>query len=149
MAVRLAKPCLGLFQHCRPAFRHVLALDLSVPRSRLAEFTRAATEELARTHPFVTVCDFGHWGDGGTHFNLVWKTDQAPEELEALQPALQGALYDLCVREFGGSFSAEHGIGPHNQVYQERYVHPELRRIHRVLKRAFDPEGRLGHRETD
>ncbi len=126
---------------------HVLALDLSVPRSRLAEFTRTATERLAESHPFVTVCDFGHWGDGGTHFNLVWDPETAPREVSALTRELQDALYELCVAEFGGSFSAEHGVGPHNRRYHERFIAPELHRLHAALKREVDPEGRLGHRE--
>ena len=30
-----------------------------------------AVEAEDGTHPFVTVCEFGPWGDGGTHFNSV------------------------------------------------------------------------------
>jgi FAD/FMN-containing dehydrogenase len=127
---------------------HILALDLSVPRSRLAEFTRAATELLAETHPFVAVCDFGHWGDGGTHFNLLWDPDSAPRDIDTLTRELQDRIYDLCVREFEGSFSAEHGVGPHNQRYYERYVHPVIERVHAALRRELDPEERLG-RPTD
>ncbi len=125
---------------------HVLALDLSVPRSRLAELTRAATALLAETHPFVSVCDFGHWGDGGTHFNLVWDPDSATEDVETVTRALQDRLYDLCVNELDGSFSAEHGVGPHNREYHDRYVHPVVELVHRALRRELDPEARLGHR---
>jgi FAD/FMN-containing dehydrogenase len=128
---------------------HVLALDLSVPRSRLAEFTEAATAQLADSHPFVTICDFGHWGDGGTHFNLVWDSESAPREVSVLTRELQDALYTLCVHQFGGSFSAEHGVGPHNRLYHERFVDPRIRDLHRTLKCALDPEGRLGHREPE
>jgi len=126
---------------------HVLALDLSVPRSRLPELSRRATKRLAETHPFVTVCDFGHWGDGGTHFNLVWDPATAPREVDVLTRELQDAIYELCVRELRGSFSAEHGVGPHNRHYYERFVAPELRRLHEALVREVDPERRLGHRE--
>ena len=128
---------------------HVLALDLSVPRSRLAELTRAATGLLAGSHPFVRICDFGHWGDGGTHFNLVWDPATAPREVEALTRELQDLLYDLCVRQFGGSYSAEHGVGPHNRRYYERYAHPVVERVHAALRRELDPERRLGHRSAE
>jgi len=33
---------------------------------------------LAAEYPFVRVCDFGHWGDGGVHLNLVWSGAEAP-----------------------------------------------------------------------
>ena len=50
----------------------VLALDISVPRARMADFSASMRERLAEEYPQVRVCDFGHWGDGGSHFNLVW-----------------------------------------------------------------------------
>ena len=127
---------------------HVLALDLSVPRSRLAVFTRAATALLAESHPFVSVCDFGHWGDGGTHFNLVWDAESAPRDVPTLTRELQDALYDLCVTEFAGSYSAEHGVGPHNRRYYDRYLHPVVARVHAALRRELDPQARLGPRAT-
>ena len=127
---------------------HVLALDLSVPRSRLAEFTRAATALLADSHPFVAVCDFGHWGDGGTHFNLVWDVARAPRDVATLTRELQDTLYDLCVREFEGSYSSEHGVGPHNQRYYERYLDPVIARVHAALRQELDPHACLGHRPT-
>lgn len=122
----------------------VLALDLSVPRSALARFTDAVVERLAASHPFVRVCDFGHWGDGGTHLNLVWKREAAPDDDAELADLLQTSIYDLCVRAFGGSYSAEHGVGPHNQRHYERYADPAVRALCGALKRHLDPERHLG-----
>jgi len=45
------------------------------------------------------------------------------------------------VREFGGSFSAEHGVGQFKVEELERYASSvELELMHAV-KRAFDPHG--------
>ncbi len=63
---------------------YVLGLDISVPRSRLPAFTEAVTAWLNTNHPGVRVCDFGHWGDGGTHLNLVWNPEAMAIPLEAL-----------------------------------------------------------------
>ena len=48
----------------------VLGLDVSVPRSRMAEFTAEVARRVAEVAPDARVADFGHWGDGGSHLNL-------------------------------------------------------------------------------
>jgi FAD/FMN-containing dehydrogenase len=122
----------------------VLAFDLAVPRSSLARFTQTIVAKLAASHPFVTVCDFGHWGDGGTHLNLVWDKTAAPAEDQALVQALQAMIYGICVHEFGGSYSAEHGVGPHNQHFYDAYTPAAIKRACAALKAHFDGKGMLG-----
>lgn len=120
---------------------HLLGLDVSVPPSAIAEFTGAVRRELAASAPDVRVCDFGHWGDGGTHLNLVLpKTDEAPERAAALQ----ALVYRIAVDEFDGTFSAEHGVGPHNRDAYVAHVPAVVRSAAAALKRQFDPEWRLG-----
>lgn len=122
----------------------VLAFDLAVPRSRLPAFTGAVTAALAEEFPFFRVCDFGHWGDGGTHLNLVWDEAAAPVPAAELVPRVQRRVYDLAVLEFGGSYSAEHGVGPHNQAFFDLYASPAHKAVGALLKGHFDPDGRLG-----
>jgi FAD/FMN-containing dehydrogenase len=55
----------------------MLAFDVSVPRSQLPAFTEAVHTMLAAEFPVVRLCDYGHWGDGGTHLNLVWDESKA------------------------------------------------------------------------
>jgi FAD/FMN-containing dehydrogenase len=124
--------------------RRVLGLDISVPRSKLPTFTEAIAAWVAEEHPYLRVCDFGHWGDGGTHLNLVWRPEEAPLPPEELIPVVQKKVYDLAVLEFGGSFSAEHGVGPHNQRFYDAYTPAAVRALCATLKRHFDPEGTLG-----
>ncbi len=60
--------------HISESHRHdgyVLAFDISVPRSSLPEFLSGVRELLAADYPFVRVCDYGHWGDGGVHVSLA------------------------------------------------------------------------------
>jgi FAD/FMN-containing dehydrogenase len=126
----------------------VLAFDLSVPRSRLAEFSEAIRRRVAEQWPSLRVCDYGHWGDGGTHVNLLIDPDDpATRDLRPGSEAwrsLQDSVYALCVEDFGGSYSAEHGVGPHNQRVYDRYADPQTVAVSEVLARHFDPDGRLG-----
>ena len=50
------------------------------------------------------------------------------------------AIHDL-VKEFGGSFSAEHGIGQLKVLELERYAPPIELDVMRTLKKALDPNG--------
>ncbi len=104
----------------------VLGLDVSVPRSSMAAFTSDVRTRLAESHPFVSVADFGHWGDGGSHLNLVWDPAAAPE---GTKRALQREIYGLCVKTYGGSYSAEHGVGPHNIDAYHEYTSAYVREV--------------------
>lgn len=99
----------------------LLALDLSVPRRDLPAFRDAVAAEVAARAPFIRMCDYGHWGDGGIHVNLVWHGEEAPAD-PTWRRDLQAAIYDLTVRRFSGSYSAEHGVGPHNQADYDRFT---------------------------
>ena len=127
----------------------VLAFDISVPRSRMADFTDAAVALLAQDYPFVRACDFGHWGDGGTHLNLVWKEAEAPRPTAEIVAELQTKIYDLAVRGFAGSFSAEHGVGPHNQRFYDAYTPEPVKAVNHALKQWLDPKNLLGTTRLD
>jgi len=133
--------------HVSESHRHegeVLGFDLSVPRSSMAAFVEAARGLLAPDYPFVRVCDFGHWGDGGVHLNLVWRPEEAPRPTPELKAELQPLVYELAVTRFRGSYSAEHGVGPHNQAFYDRYTPELVRDLCRTLKARLDPGGVLG-----
>lgn len=96
----------------------LVAFDLGFTRDKVIAFRQRMTAKLAQEFPMMEVCDFGHLGDGGLHFNLV-KTDGA------VDPTFERCLRDYVVRfaveECEGSFSAEHGIGPRNLQYFEQW----------------------------
>jgi len=124
---------------------NIIAFDVSVPRSAMVRFRAEALALLEKRFPYLTAYDFGHWGDGGCHFNVVWPRDAAvrfdPETVEDLRVA----MYELVVDEFNGSFSAEHGVGPYNQSYYQRFIPEKNRLIAGRLQRLFDPHRRLGN----
>jgi FAD/FMN-containing dehydrogenase len=53
---------------------------------------------------------YGHVGDGNLHFNLNQAPGADRARFLAREASVKRAVHDL-VRDFGGSFSAEHGIG--------------------------------------
>ena len=122
----------------------VVAFDVSVPRAAMADFVDAARETVAAGWPFVRFCDYGHWGDGGVHVNLVWNPAEAPRPGAELKAELQPRLYDLAVNRFRGSYSAEHGVGPHNQAFYDLYTPELVKEVCRLLKQRLDPAGLLG-----
>lgn len=133
--------------HVSESHRHegeVLGLDVSVPRSSLPALLAGARDLVAAEYPFVRVCDFGHWGDGGVHLNLVWKAEDAPRPAAELKRELQPRIYELAVGRLRGSYSAEHGIGPHNQLFYDRYTPDVVKNLCRTLKAQLDPLGLLG-----
>ncbi len=81
---------------------------------------------------------YGHVGDGNLHFNISAVNAAAAAALLARTPAVRRAIHDL-VASFGGSFSAEHGIG----ALKVRSWSTTLRRwnfpLMRTIKQALDP----------
>ena len=63
-----------------------------------------------------------------------------PRRFLARADEVRRAIHDL-VREFGGSFSAEHGIGRLKVAELERYASAVELELMRAVKRAFDPHG--------
>jgi FAD/FMN-containing dehydrogenase len=107
--------------------------DVSVPIPAIPAFLREASAAVAVTFPQARVNAFGHVGDGNIHYNVVVSaaTDGA---------ALNALVHDIVVA-YGGSISAEHGVGQYRVSELERCRSlPELELARRV-KRALDPSG--------
>lgn len=121
-----------------------IAFDISVPRSRVMEFRREALSLLARRHPYLLVVDFGHIADGGMHFNLAWPADAALSYDVDVVGQVRDEVYDLVVADFEGSFSAEHGVGPHNIAYWRRYTPPTAQRLASRLQALMNPGRHCG-----
>lgn len=122
------------------ALGKVIGFDVSVRRADLLRFRSAARDLVERQFPGLKVVDFGHVGDGGLHFNLVWPRDSSVLYDEAVVADVRDQLYELVVIDFDGSFSAEHGVGPHNLHYYHRFTAPSALRISGEIQRLLDPE---------
>ena len=122
-----------------PAMQH----DVSVPVARMADFVAAAVPEVERRFPDTTAVAFGHLGDGNVHFHVL-----APRGAvrgaweEADGKAISAFVHDLVTR-WGGSISAEHGIGQLKVGELGRLGDPVSLMMMRRIKDALDPKGLL------
>jgi len=98
----------------------VVGFDLSFRRSEVMAFRRVAIAQVASIFREYEVCDFGHVADGGVHFNLVLRAGNGLDP--ARVAALRHHILELAVRDFGASFSGEHGIGRANQGAYDHYI---------------------------
>lgn len=126
----------------------VVGIDVSVPRGELPDLVRAIAAELEVTVPGAQLADFGHWGDGGVHANVVLTEDRFGRDAEPVAEVVErvrSAVLPLVVDRFGGSFSAEHGVGPINADWWRSTTSTGTARLLAAVSRAADPLGILGH----
>jgi len=114
--------------------------DISVPVSQVPRFIDVAGDWVARNIPQGVLVAYGHLGDGNLHFNVNQRGGTQAFQLQAVEQKARRAIHDL-VREFGGSFSAEHGIGQLKVFELERYAPPVELELMRTVKKALDPNG--------
>lgn len=114
--------------------------DVSVPVSRVPEFLQCATRLCVGAIEDVRVIAFGHMGDGNIHFNLTQPLDGDEEVFARAKAQITPMVHDL-VAAFGGSFSAEHGVGRFKRDELERYGSPVALAAMRAVKQALDPKG--------
>jgi len=118
--------------------------DVSVPISSIGEFVERTNAELQRRFPGIRMVVFGHLGDGNLHYNVSPAVDRCGPEHEAeflaLQPAINLVTHDA-VHAFGGSISAEHGLGQLRRDESARYKSAVEMTLMRRVKQALDPLG--------
>jgi FAD/FMN-containing dehydrogenase len=116
--------------------------DVSVAVKDVPAFLQQGLVLVEKLVPGVRPVPFGHIGDGNIHFNLSVPKGDDNETFLARWDEISHAVHDL-VHRFGGSISAEHGVGVMKREEILRYKSPEAIEAMRALKRAFDPSNIL------
>jgi FAD/FMN-containing dehydrogenase len=117
--------------------------DISLPISSIPAFVAETDALLQRNLPGARLVNFGHLGDGNLHYNV-----QAPEGgdtqafLRDQEEAVNTLVFDQ-VQKFGGSISAEHGIGTLKAGTLPRYKDATALHMMRAIKQALDPQNIL------
>ncbi|MDP9899284.1 FAD-binding oxidoreductase [Variovorax ginsengisoli] len=114
-----------------------IPFDVGLPTGRMDEFAERCAAGLRARLPGCRSLYYGHIGDGNLH--LVAWVPGAPSQPEH---EIEQVVYGL-VREFGGSVSAEHGIGTLKKPWLGHARSPEEIALMRTLKHALDPTGIL------
>ena len=112
--------------------------DISVKVSKVPEFLEELDALVTQVYPEFEIIWFGHIGDGNVHLNIL-----KPEQLEI------GKFYESCskisewvfdlVKKYGGSISAEHGIGMLKKPFLQYSRSPAELEYMKSIKRIFDP----------
>ncbi|SMR81358.1 FAD/FMN-containing dehydrogenase [Aliiroseovarius halocynthiae] len=113
--------------------------DISLPLSSIPDFLTRTDQALAAIGAF-RVNAFGHLGDGNLHYNVFPPSGEGKETYRHQRDAIRSTVYDL-VAEYGGSFSAEHGVGRLKTAELMRYGDPARLSAMRAIKQALDPNG--------
>lgn len=114
--------------------------DLSVHVSKMPEFLDRVDQLVASRYPDFEIIWFGHIGDGNVHLNIL-KPDALDKDTFYQQcHEVSQEVFEM-IREFGGSVSAEHGIGVIKKDFLEFSRSPQEIALMRQIKQAFDPNG--------
>ncbi len=109
--------------------------DVVVPRSRIAEYVKAA-KRIALSHGLrAEPC--GHCGDGNIHTELLRGADMSDEEWQTATHECLTELYALS-KSLGGQLSGEHGIGNGRIDYLVDFVGERMIDLYKSIKLAFD-----------
>ncbi len=119
-----------------PAVQH----DISVPEDRMPAFVEASVPAIEAAWPGCEAVAFGHLGDGNVHFHVIAPPGAAPDWERTEGKPISRHVHDL-VTQWGGSISAEHGIGQLKRDELARLGDPVALMIQHRVKQALDPRG--------
>ncbi len=112
--------------------------DISVKVSSVPGFLEDVDALVSEAYPDFEIIWFGHIGDGNVHLNILKPAALAQEEFFEKCGTVSDFVFDI-VQKYGGSISAEHGVG----LLKKPYLHysrsaEEIAYMH-AIKQAFDP----------
>lgn len=114
--------------------------DIAVRVGQVGAFLERMQALFAREYPAFEVVWFGHIGDGNLHISILQPDGMDPAAFHAECERVTDLL-GRELRDFGGSVSAEHGIGLLKKPYLP-YARSEAEiELMRRMKRVFDPLG--------
>ncbi|MBK1660701.1 FAD-binding oxidoreductase [Paracraurococcus ruber] len=114
--------------------------DVSVPVSKTPDLIRRASDACRALIPGIRPVPFGHLGDGNIHMNLEQPVGMDPAAFLARSHDIMETV-NAVVRDLGGSFSAEHGIGRLKTDMMEDWRGGAELDLMRRIKQAVDPRG--------
>ena len=117
-------------------YNPAVGFDVSLPVAQMQDFVTGARAALRDRYQAIEAVWFGHIADSNLHINVkVMPGGPTAAEISAI-------IYGR-VREFGGSISAEHGIGLLKKAYLGYSRTDAEIAVMRRIKAALDPAGIL------
>jgi FAD/FMN-containing dehydrogenase len=122
--------------HEGPSLKH----DVTVPVSSIPAFVERTDRALQAALPGIRLMTYGHIGDGNLHYNLSKPPGDGDDAFRARADELARIVYDS-TSSFGGSISAEHGLGQSKREIIADYKDGCELQLMREIKQLFDPAG--------
>ena len=116
--------------------------DISVPVANVPAFIKEANDAVVKLIPGARPLPFGHLGDGNIHYNIAQPVDADKAAFLERWHDVNAVVFDV-VLKYGGSISAEHGIGVMKRDLLPTIKDPVAMELMRALKRTLDPNGIL------
>ena len=116
--------------------------DISVPVAAVPAFLREADAAVTTLIPGARPIPFGHLGDGNIHYNVMQPVGANKASFIERWHEVNAAVFQV-VAKFGGSISAEHGIGVLKRDLLPKVKDPVAIELMRTLKRTLDPKNIL------
>lgn len=114
--------------------------DVSVPIGDLPQFLPEAIAAVKAYMPDCRPCPFGHWGDGNIHLNVTQPVAMDRDEFLSHWDPISDIIHSVTL-SYGGSISAEHGIGVMKRDTLAEIKDPASLALMRKLKETLDPNG--------
>lgn len=112
--------------------------DISLPIERIPEFMAQAERKVNEVAPGCRLFVFGHFGDGNLHYNVSRPAGADRSWAAQWESRVADAVFAEVAR-FGGSISAEHGIGQLKRHAFHHHKDPMHIRLMVQIKQIFDP----------
>ncbi|TVP52230.1 MAG: FAD-binding oxidoreductase [Halomonas sp.] len=117
------------------ALKPMFSYDVSLPIPHMNAYVDILEEKLQAQWPQVgKMVVFGHLGDGNLHI-MITVRDDSPQSRRQVEQLVYSPL-----KEYGGSISAEHGIGLEKRDYLSISRTSEEIALMKRLKTALDPK---------
>jgi D-lactate dehydrogenase (cytochrome) len=135
---RLREALADVQKHAGGSIKH----DISVPVAAVPDFIAEASAAAQALIPGARPLPFGHLGDGNVHFNVTQPVGADKAAYLARWEEMNSVVHAVAAK-FGGSISAEHGIGRLKRDLLPGVKDPVALDMMRTLKRTLDPKGIL------
>ena len=116
--------------------------DISVRVSKMPAFLAEVDQLVAARYPDFEIVWYGHIGDGNLHLNILKPKALTQPEFFERCGAVSHEIGELLAR-YGGSISAEHGVGLLKKSLLPYSRSPTEIALMRSIRKTFDPKSIL------
>ena len=116
--------------------------DIAVRVAQIPAFLHEISALVAKNYPDFEIIWFGHIGDGNLHLNILKPENLSQADFYARCHGVSRQVFEV-VQRYGGTISAEHGVGLLKKDYLPYSRSAAEIALMRAIKHSFDPKGIL------